>query len=1043
MSRRATLLAAALLLALGRAAALHAQVYSVSMTPMIEAGYVQEECDTELEDSDTEADYEADVTCTFYTPQGGSSSCQNGPSFEDASCVQQFGNLQGGTYQTTGDHYLDLGFSSSCTPAFSDPLDYAGGSGQCGPNYCYSYPADDGEACLTANLLQLAHTVSSEVTTISISPLQPETGAGGTIPFSTNISTASWSLTPSSGEGTLSASSGSTVTYTAPAHVASPIDLTITVTDTTNANNQASTTISLTSASVSIQPDPPAQMNQGQTQTFTATVAGNTNQNVTWTINPPAPGGGQISNGVYTAPASVTTQQQVTVTATSVADNSQSASVTVTLVPVSISLAPVAPFIAVPGLQVPLSATVTGAVNDPTLTWTPGAPTITSTGADTAYYTVPSTPITTQTQVQVTATDPLNPPVVSPPLTLTLIPPVVITSIGGTWGAGQVSTVTISGSGFGSSPVVTFSDSNIVFSLTSASNTLIQGTVSIPAYAVPEVVTVYVTAGGTRSPGANVSVVPVTLTLAVQPSGSVNVLETQSQQYTALLTCKSQNGTTCTPTNSTVAWSITSSPPLGTMGQTTGLYTNTASGYSTSQTVSAKACANANPGVCQAFQITLVPITVSVSPATATLTSGKTQTFTASVTGVTGASGTTNVKWSISPSVGSLNTAGPSVSTVYTAPSPVNSPQTVTVTACSTVDPSRCTSATQVTLQLSPDFSIQATPSAETVNSGSATTFTVTVSPIAGFNSNVMLTVTGVPQGATSQWSTTTVTGGSGSSVLTITVPQANASGTFPLTITGTSGSLTHSVLVTLNVVHTYPIIAVDWTTTPVPAGSTFVFPNSTPAGTPVSVLFTILNKGTANLNVSPPYFEQPINSPVVFTVIAEPATPVPPGGSTTFRVRLESATPGTFTNYSVIVPSDDPSTPFYMFGIQGTVTPGPEPVIGVTVAATNAAVAPNSTYTFPATTPVNTPASVLFTITNTGNANLVLDNPSSLVSGSAFFEIGTPPTSPITPGSSTSVRVRLLSSTAGTFTGTVSIQSSDPVNPTFTFTVKGTVTSS
>jgi hypothetical protein len=1036
MKSRAALLAAAMLIFLSHASALHAQVTSISMTPIIEAGYVQEECDTDIDDSDTEDNYEADVTCTFDTPQGGSSSCQNGPSFESATCIQQFGILPGGLYQTSGQHSLDLNFDSACTPEYADPLGYQFASGSCGSNFCVSTPLDDGTLyCYSANQLSLAITRSSTVTTISISPLQSEVGAGGTITFTTNVSSANWVLSPASGEGKLNSSSGSTVVYAAPSAVAIPTDLTITVTNSANPNDQASTTISLTPAAVSILPDPPAEMNQGQTQSFTATVTGNSNPAVTWSINPSPPGGGQIANGNYTAPPAVATQQEVTITATSVADTSQSASVTVTLLPVSITLAPVSPFVAVPGLQVPLSATLTGAVNSPTLTWTPGAPFITSTGPDSAYYTVPSTPITTQTQVQVTAADPLTPPVTSSALTLTLIPPVVITAIGGTWAAGQVSTVTLTGTGFGTAPAVTLSDSNIVFSVTSATNTSIQGTVTIPAYAQPEVVTVYVTAGGVRSPGGNVSVVPVTLTLTVQPSGTLSIIETQSQPFTASIACKSQNGGTCTPTSSTATWLITSNPAQGTLGQNTGIYTNTATGYSSVQTVTAKACANANPSVCQLFQITLTPIAVSVSPTAETLTSGKTQTFTASVSGTTGASGTTNVTWSINPVVGNISTSGPSASTVYTAPSPVAAAQMVTVKACSTVDASRCNSSAQVTLQTTPDFGIQASPTVQTVNSGSSTTYTVTVSSIDGFTGNVALSASGLPTGATGQFSPTSVAG-AGLSTFTVTVPGSTATANYGLVITGTSGSLVHSVNVTLKVVHPYPIIGVNWNATLIAMGSTFTYPSTTPAGTPTSVAFAITNTGTASLNVSPPNIEQPIQAPVVFTVIAEPSTPVAPGGNTSFRLRLESSTPGTFTGYTVVISSDDPATPFYTFNVQGTVTPASEPVISIT------GVAPGSTFTFPSSTPVGTPVSVLFTINNTGTANLVISNPSALVAfGSAFFQIGSPPTTPVLPGGNTTFRVRLLSTTAGTYTETVSIESNDSVNPAYSFIVKGTVT--
>ena len=68
---------------------------------------------------------------------------------------------------------------------------------------------------------------------------------------------------------------------------------------------------------------------QGQTQQFTATVHGTTNQAVTWSMSGTA---GSISSaGLYTAPASVASNQTITVTATSVATPTEFQTATVSL----------------------------------------------------------------------------------------------------------------------------------------------------------------------------------------------------------------------------------------------------------------------------------------------------------------------------------------------------------------------------------------------------------------------------------------------------------------------------------------------------------------------------------------------------------------------------------------------------------------------------------------------------------------------------------------------------------------------------------------
>ena len=96
-----------------------------------------------------------------------------------------------------------------------------------------------------------------------------------------------------------------------------------------------------------------------------------------------------------------------------------------------------------------------------------------------------------------------------------------------------------------------------------------------------------------------------------------------------------------------------------------------------------------------------------------------------------------------------------------------------------------------------PDFSITATPSSQTVTAGNGTSYTATVSAINGFNSSVSFSVSGLPSGASGSFNPTSVTG-SGSSTLSVTTSTSTTPGTYTLTVTGTSGSLVHSANVTL-----------------------------------------------------------------------------------------------------------------------------------------------------------------------------------------------------------------------------------------------------
>src|ERR1700761_7087147 len=135
--------------------------------------------------------------------------------------------------------------------------------------------------------------------------------------------------------------------------------------------------------------------------------------------------------------------------------------------------------------------------------------------------------------------------------------------------------------------------------------------------------------------------------------------------------------------NQNVSWSMN---PAGAGAiSSTGLYTAPAS-IASDETVTLTATSAANSSVTASAVISLVPpITIAVTPATATLSSQQTQQFTATVANT----GNTAVSWSISPAIGSITLSG-----LYTAPYNVTTQQTVTITATSQADTTKAASAT-------------------------------------------------------------------------------------------------------------------------------------------------------------------------------------------------------------------------------------------------------------------------------------------------------------------------------------------------------------
>jgi streptogramin lyase len=113
---------------------------------------------------------------------------------------------------------------------------------------------------------------------------------------------------------------------------------------------------------------------------------------------------------------------------------------------------------------------------------------------------------------------------------------------------------------------------------------------------------------------------------------------------------------------------------------------------------------------------------------------------------------------------------------------------------------------TDVTVQIisgAADFTITASPSSFSLGPGASGTSTITVQSVGTFSLPVVLAVSGAPGGLTLNFGTNPVTppaGGTVSSVLIVTVAGA-AAGTYSVTVTGTSGAVTRSAAITIQVV--------------------------------------------------------------------------------------------------------------------------------------------------------------------------------------------------------------------------------------------------
>lgn len=183
-----------------------------------------------------------------------------------------------------------------------------------------------------------------------------------------------------------------------------------------------------------------------------------------------------------------------------------------------------------------------------------------------------------------------------------------------------------------------------------------------------------------------------------------------------------------------------------------------------------------------------------------------------------------------------------------------------------------------VTLEVQ-DFTVQVTPSSQTVTAGANTAYQVTVTAVDGMDlSTLALNVNGLPAGATATFSPPTANGVGGvNSTLTIATSASVLGGNYALTVCGTVNGLNHCA-VPVNLTVTAP----DFTINATPASQT-ILPG---ASTTYTISTAALNGFTANIALT--LTGLPSGATGSFT-----PNPIGPGGSSTLTVTTSTTTPG------------------------------------------------------------------------------------------------------------------------------------------------------
>ena len=217
---------------------------------------------------------------------------------------------------------------------------------------------------------------------------------------------------------------------------------------------------------------------------------------------------------------------------------------------------------------------------------------------------------------------------------------------------------------------------------------------------------------------------------------------------------------------------------------------------------------------------------------------------------------------------------------------------------------------------------------------------------------------------------------------------------------------------------------------TDIPNGTGLVDFGSTPAGIPLSKTFTISNSGFGSLIL----FE-PILVPSGFSVVegfAGLTETVLPGETTTFTVQLDAAAQGSYSGSLTFLNSDADETP-YQFTIQGEVL-GPE-----IATLENGALIPDGTGLVDfGPTPLYSPITKTFTISNSGAITLNLIEPISVPTGfsvpDSFGRTAVP------AGETTTFTVQLDAAATGSYSGALEFANDDADENPYTFTISGTV---
>ncbi len=305
-----------------------------------------------------------------------------------------------------------------------------------------------------------------------------------------------------------------------------------------------------------------------------------------------------------------------------------------------------------------------------------------------------------------------------------------------------------------------------------------------------------------------------------------------------------------------------------------------------------------------------------------------------------------------------------------------------------------------------PNFALVPSPSTINVAQGNDGTSTITVSAVNGFKGAVDFTATalGLPAGVAASFNPTSAAG-SGASTLTVSTTSSTPSANFLIVVTGTSGALTQTAYLTLDVSlkGTAPQVSLS-----APALS---FGGQPVSATSAAQAETVTNTGTANLAISTVTIGG--TNAGDFAKSADTCTGATVTPNKTCAVSVTFTPSATGSRSASLNFNDNASNGPQTVGLTGTGT------------AAVAGVSPPS-LTFGNQSLGTTSGSQPVALNNTGNAALTITS----IATSANFGQSNNCGSSVSAGANCTINVTFNPAAPGTWTGTLTITDSAPNSP-------------